>query len=80
MVVVRSRMPVDLDRGRNARGQLRELRLDLINRIDDVGARLLEDRQDDAILVVLIGGDRPVGCASETAWPTSRTRIGAPLR
>ena len=51
---------LDLDRRRNAGGELRQLRLDLIDRVDDVGAGLLEHRQDDAVLVVLIGGDGAV--------------------
>src|SRR5262249_32291695 len=43
-----------LDRGGNPGGQLRQLRLDLVDRVDDVGARLLEDGEDDAAVVVLI--------------------------
>ena len=70
---------VDRDRGRNAGCQLRQLRLDLVDRLDDVGAGLLEHGQDDAVLVVLIGRDVAVDRPA-TAWPTSRTRIGAPLR
>src|SRR5262245_51628936 len=50
----------DLDRGRNPGGQLGKLRLDLVDRIDDVGAGLLEDGQYDAAVVVLIGGDGAV--------------------
>src|SRR5262249_56576251 len=49
-----------LDRGGNPGGQLRQLRLDLVDRVDDVGAGLLEDGQDDAAVGVLIGGDGPV--------------------
>ena len=57
MVVVRSSRMSDVDGRRNARGELRKLRLDLIDRVDDVGAGLLEHGEDDAVLVVLIGGD-----------------------
>jgi hypothetical protein len=45
-----------LDRRRNPCSELRELVLDLVDRLDDVGAGLLEDRQDHARLIVLIGG------------------------
>ena len=60
MVVVRSRMVFDLDRRRNPGGELRKLRLDLVDGLDDVGAGLLEHRQDDAGLIVLIGRDGAV--------------------
>ena len=46
-----------LDRRRNPCSELRELVLDLVDRLDDVGAGLLEHRQDHARLVVLIGGN-----------------------
>src|SRR5262249_56136397 len=39
---------LDLDRGGNPGGQLGKLRLDLVDRLDDVSARLLEHGQDDA--------------------------------
>ena len=52
---------LDLDRRRNAGGELRQLRLDLVDGVDDVGAGLLEDREEDAGLVVLVGGDVAVG-------------------
>ena len=55
-----------------------ELILDLVDRLDDVGARLLEYRQDDAGLIVLPAAT--VRSTSGTAWPTSRTPMGAPLR
>src|SRR5262249_32850670 len=44
-----------LDRGGNPGGELGKLRLDLVDRVDDVGAGLLEDGQYDAAVVVLIG-------------------------
>ena len=50
----------DLDRRRNARGELRQLRLDLVDGVDDVGAGLLEHGEDDAVAVVLIAGDGAV--------------------
>ena len=50
----------DLDGGRNPGGQLRKLRLDLVDRFDDIGTGLLEHRQDDSGLVVLIGRDRAI--------------------
>ena len=80
MVVVRSRMVSTLMAGGMLGGQPRQLRLDLVDRLDDVGAGLLEDGQQDAGLVVLIGRDGAVDLPAATAWPTSRTRIGAPLR
>ncbi len=53
------RRPVEngfhLDRGGNPGGELGKLRLDLVDRVDDVGAGLLEDGQYDAAVVVLIG-------------------------
>ena len=50
----------DLDGRRDARRELRQLGLDLVDGVDDVGAGLLEHRQDDAVLVVLIAGDGAV--------------------
>ena len=53
-----SRGPVedsfDLDRRWNTRCQLRQLRLDLIDGVDNIRAGLFHYRQDHAILVVLI--------------------------
>src|SRR5262249_26616176 len=64
------------DRRRNPGGQLRELRLDLIDRVDDVGAGLLEYRQDDAAVVVLIGRniavDRRLDRLTDVAHPNRR--------
>ena len=40
MVCVRSLRTLDLDRRRHGRLQLRQLRLDAVDRLDDVGARL----------------------------------------
>ena len=57
IVVVRSSNGLHFDGRRNARGELRQLRLDLIDRVDDVGAGLLEHGEDDAVFVVLIGCD-----------------------
>ncbi len=71
---------VDLDRRRDARGELRQLGLDPVDDVDDVGAGLLEDGKDDAV-AGCSGSRRRCGRpAAATAWPTSRTRIGAPLR
>ena len=50
----------DLDRRRDARRELRQFGLDLVDGVDDVGAGLLEYRKDDAVAVVLIGGDGAV--------------------
>src|SRR5262249_56185721 len=49
-----------LDGGWNSGGELRQLRLNLIDRVDDVGAGLLENGQDDAAVVVLIGSNGAV--------------------
>ena len=62
MVVVRSRMVSTSIAGGMRRGELRDLRLDLIDRVDDVGAGLLEHGQNNASLVVLIGGDIAIRC------------------
>ena len=70
----------DLDGGRNPGGQLRKLRLDLVDRFDDVGAGLLEHRQDDSGLVVLIGRDRAIDLPAAPPGRHRVTRIGAPLR
>ncbi len=48
---------LDRDGGGNPRREVRQLRLDLIDRVDHIRAWLLEHRQDDAGLVVLIAGD-----------------------
>ena len=61
----------DLHRRRNARGELRQFGLDLVDGVDDVGAGLLEYGQDDAVLVVLIAGDRAV---DRLAIPPGRCR------
>ena len=48
---------LDLHGRRDSGSELRELRLDLIDRVDDVRARLLENGQHDARLVVVVGGN-----------------------
>ncbi len=57
MVVVRSRMVSTLTAGGMRAVRWRYFGLNSIDSFDDVGARLLEHREDDAILVVLISGD-----------------------
>ena len=61
MVVVRSSMVSTLIAGGMCAVSLRQLRLDLVDGVDDVGAGLLEDRKHDAVLVVLVGRDSAVG-------------------
>ena len=48
---------IDFDGSRDGRLQLRQQRLDAIHRLDDVGARLLEDRQQNGGLAVGPGRD-----------------------
>ena len=50
----------DVDRGRDRGFQSRQRLLDPFHRVDDVGARLLEDDQQDAALAVLPAGEQPV--------------------
>ena len=52
---------VDLHGGRNVRGELRQLRLDELDGIDDVRAGQLPDAQQYAGLVVWIAGDVAAG-------------------
>lgn len=49
------------DSGRKVRGEARQLRLDLVDRFDDVGAGLLVDREQNARRVVMVGCGVPVG-------------------
>ncbi len=51
----------DGDCRRNIGRELRHQRLDLIDRVDHVGARLLEDRKHDRRRIVVVGGGKPVG-------------------
>ncbi len=60
MVTVRSRMVSTLIAGGMRAVSCGSSRLDLVDGVDDVGAGLLEHREDDAVLVVLIGGDGAV--------------------
>jgi hypothetical protein len=57
---------------------MRQRRLDPATDVDDVGARLLVDEQQNAVVAVLPGGQlrvfRPVDRV-----PISRTRTGAPF-
>ena len=60
MVSVRSEMIIDLD-GRRDRGlQHRQHRLDPVDGVDDVGAGLALDCQDDRALLVVPAGDQVV--------------------
>ena len=59
--VVRSSRIEMLIAGGNVAGQARQLLLDLIDGVDDVGPRLLVDDQQDAGLVVLVGQHGAVG-------------------
>src|SRR5215831_17281030 len=65
-----------LDGRWNPRRELRQLRLDLVDRVDDVGAGLLENGQYDAAVVVLIGGngavDRLADRLADVAHPDGR--------
>ena len=60
MVVVRSRMVFTSIAGGIRAVSCGSCVLDLVDRLDDVGAGLLEHGQDDAGLVVLIGRDGAV--------------------
>ena len=81
MVWVRSHRMLDLDRPAGSpRVKPRQLRLDAIDRLDDVGARLLEDdagrrRACRSAHAAFLASSGPA-----TAVPMSLTRIGAPLR
>ena len=79
MVCVRSMMMLTWIDGGMAASSARQRRLDPVHRVDDVGAGLLEDDQDDAALAVLPARDEAFSGPS-TAWPMSFTRTGAPLR
>ena len=46
-------------------GEPRQLRFDLVDGVDDVGAGLLVDVQQNAGLVVLVGGNVSVGCLGD---------------
>ena len=93
MVCVRSISVLTLDRRRDRGLQPRQRRLDALDRLDDVGAGLLDDDQHDSarpLLMRVVGGrglagigpGRQLACspAPSTATPMSRTRTGAPLR
>ena len=58
---------------RDAGFEPRQFRFNTVDDVDDVGAWLLEDRQDHAFLVVLIRHDRPVhrsgDCLADVAHP-----------
>jgi len=57
MVWVRSLRVEDVDRGRHGCGQPWQCRLDAPDGVDDVGAGLLEDHQEDAALAVRPAAD-----------------------
>ena len=68
MVTVRSRMVSTLTAGGMRAVSCGSSALIVVDDVDDVGAGLLEDREDDAVLVVLIGGDGAVdGCGNRLA-------------
>ena len=60
MVWVRSEMILTLIGGRNRGLKHRHHRLDPVHRLDDVGAGLALDRQDDRPLLVVPAGDQVV--------------------
>ncbi len=70
---------VELDAGRDGGLQARKLPFDIVDDIDDIGAGLFEDDQEDAALAV-----GPAACfmssAPGIACPMSLMRIGAPSR
>ena len=71
---------VDLD-GRRDRGlQHRQHRLDPVDRLDDVGAGLALDRQDDRALLVVPAGDQVVLRRADGAGRCRVMRTGEPLR
>ena len=80
MVSVRSEMIDDLDRRRDRGLQHRQHRLDPVDRLDDIGAGLALDGQDDRPLLVVPAGDQIVLRRRRSAWPMSRMRTGEPLR
>ena len=54
-----------------------------VHRLDHVRARLLEHQQDHALRGPSLSPFSAAmlrSCGPATAWPTSRTRTGAPLR
>jgi hypothetical protein len=55
----------DIDARRFGRGQARQQLLDTVDHLDDVGARLLIDVEQDARLIVLEGSDGPIGRGSD---------------
>ena len=68
---------LDRDRGRNIGHEARKLRLDLVNGLDDVGARLLVDRQHDSGCVVLKCSRGPVGCGGNSLAYIANSDWGA---
>ena len=60
MVWVRSETIVDLDRRRDRGFELRQQRLDAIDRVDDVGAGHALNGQDDGALLVVPAGQQVV--------------------
>ena len=61
MVVVRSRTVSNCDRWRNIGRELRQLRLDPVDGVDDIGAGLLKHRQKDRGIIIVIGGRSSIG-------------------
>ena len=84
MVTVRSSMVSTLIAGGMSRVELRQLGLDLVDGVDDVGAGLLEYRQDDTVAVVLVSSDRAVDLfrrpPGRCRAPGSERRCGRPAR
>ena len=76
MVSVRSEMIPTLIAGGIEACEHRQHRLDPLDRLDDVGAGLALDRQDDRALLVVPAGDqivlRPVDGLADVAYPHRR--------
>ena len=79
MVVVRSMIWSTLIDGGTEFMTLRQRGLDARDRVDDVGAGLLVDQQQDAGLAVLPSRAPAMFSGPSTATPMSRMRIGAPF-
>ncbi len=77
MVVVRSRTVSIRHRRRNVGGELGQQRFYVLDRVDDVGARLLVDREQDRLGVVVIGSGETVGSGGDGATDVAYPHRGA---
>jgi len=80
MVTVRSLIAFDFDGGGKPGHDLRQERLDAIDDLDDVGARLALDAEDDRRRGIGPGAELGVLSGPLTMVATSDSRTGPPLR